>query len=68
MGTAANLCGAMGARTEEARDRLRHAEVLTAQKSASEAAVEVERALAFYRLVGAIRYIRDGEKLLVASG
>jgi hypothetical protein len=64
---AADVCGAMGARTEEARDRLWLAESLVKQGRRVEANIELQRALAFYHSVGATRYIREGEALLAAS-
>jgi tetratricopeptide (TPR) repeat protein len=66
-GAAADVCAAMGAVTEEARDRLWLAEALIEQNRRSEADVELHRALAFYRSVGATRYIRQAEGLLAAS-
>jgi hypothetical protein len=60
-------CGAMGARTEDARDRLWLAESLVKQGRRADADIELQRALAFYRSVGATRYIREGEALLSAS-
>jgi tetratricopeptide (TPR) repeat protein len=67
LGAAADVCGAMGAVTEEARDRLWLAGALIEQNRRSEADVELRRALAFYRSVGATRYIREAEGLLAAS-
>jgi ATP/maltotriose-dependent transcriptional regulator MalT len=64
---AADVCSAMGAVTEEARDRLCLAEALIDQNRRAEADVELQRALAFYRSVGATRYIREAEGLLAAS-
>jgi predicted ATPase/DNA-binding SARP family transcriptional activator/class 3 adenylate cyclase len=64
---AADICGGMGAATEEARDRLWLAEALIEQNRRTEADVELQRALAFYRSVGATRYIREAEGLLAAS-
>jgi class 3 adenylate cyclase/tetratricopeptide (TPR) repeat protein len=64
---AADICGAMGALTEEARDRLWRAESLVEQHRRPEADSELQRALAFYRSVGATRYIRKGESLLAES-
>ena len=64
---AADICGAMGARTEEARDRLWLAESLVDRQRRSEADIELQRALGFYRSVGATRYIRAGEALLAES-
>jgi hypothetical protein len=63
----ADICGAMGALTEEARDRLWRAESLVEQHRRPEADSELQRALAFYRSVGATRYIRKGESLLAES-
>jgi tetratricopeptide (TPR) repeat protein len=67
MEQAADICGAMGAVSEEARDRLWLAEALVKQNRRAEADVQLQRALAFYRSVGAARYIRQGEALLAAS-
>jgi hypothetical protein len=64
---AADICAAIGAATEEARDRLWLAEWLIEQNRRTEADAELQRALAFYRLVGATRYIREAERLLAAS-
>jgi DNA-binding SARP family transcriptional activator/class 3 adenylate cyclase/tetratricopeptide (TPR) repeat protein len=64
---AADICAGMGAATEEARDRLWLAEALIEQNRRAEADVELQRALAFYRSVGATRYIRQAESLLAAS-
>ena len=64
---AADICGLMGAATEEARDRLWLAETLIDQGSRAEADVELQRVLAFYRSVGATRYVREAEGLLAAS-
>jgi class 3 adenylate cyclase len=63
----ADICAAMGARTEEAHDRLLLADALIEQHRRSEADVELQRALAFYSSVGATRYVRQGEALLAAS-
>jgi class 3 adenylate cyclase/tetratricopeptide (TPR) repeat protein len=63
----ADVCAEMGARTEEARDRLWLAESLVEQGRRSEADIELRRALAFYRGVGATRYVRAGESMLAAS-
>jgi class 3 adenylate cyclase/tetratricopeptide (TPR) repeat protein len=64
---AADICGEMGAATEEARDRLWLAEALIEENRRAEADVELQRALAFYRSVGATHYIRKGEGMLAAS-
>ena len=58
---------AMGAVTEEARDRLWLAEALIDRNRRAEADVELHRALDFYRSVGATRYIREAEGRLAAS-
>jgi class 3 adenylate cyclase len=67
LAAAADVCAEMGAVTEEARDRLWLAEQLIGQNRWAEADVELQRALAFYRSVGATRYIRQAEGLLAAS-
>ena len=64
---AADVCVEMGAATEEAHDRLWLAEVLVQQGRRTEAEVELQRALAFYRSVGATRYLRQAEELLARS-
>jgi class 3 adenylate cyclase len=64
---AADRLGAHGFRTEEAYARLRLAEELAETGRAAEAAVQRDRALAFYREVGATAYVRRGEALLAAS-
>lgn len=64
---AADICGAMGAVTEEAHDRLWLGVALVEQNRRAEADVQLQRALAFYRTVDATRYIRQGEALLAAS-
>ena len=51
----------------EADARLRAAEQHAAAGRRAEASAELDRALAFYRSVGATRYIRQGEALLAAS-
>ena len=56
---------AIGARPEEAKARLRASAALTASRRESEAEHELNRALAFYRSVGADAYIRAAESLLV---
>ncbi len=54
--TAAAVLGEMGDVADEAYARLR-----------SGLDAEVRRALEFYRSVGAMRYVREGESLLAAS-
>ncbi len=53
LGGAAGIHAAMGAVTDEARDRLLLAESLIGRGRRAEADVELQRALAFYRAVGA---------------
>jgi class 3 adenylate cyclase/tetratricopeptide (TPR) repeat protein len=65
--SAAEICAAMGALTEEARVRLWLAGVLVEQNRHAEAEVHLRRALAFYRSVAATRYIAEGERLLAVS-
>ncbi len=64
---AADLFAAYGAPTFEAEARLCAAEELieAGQRAAGEA--ELQRALTFYRKVGATRYVQQGEALLAAS-
>ena len=64
---AADTLGEMGAVTPEAMFRLRYAEQLVAEGRRAEADEQLHRALAFYRSVGATRYVREGEALLAAS-
>lgn len=61
---AADICASMGARSEEARDRLWLAEALVREQRRAEADIELHRVLAFYRSVGASRYVREAEALL----
>jgi ATP/maltotriose-dependent transcriptional regulator MalT len=60
---AADICAEMGAVTEEAYARLAAARML----SGLAAGDQLHRALAFYRSVGAGRYVQEGEALLAAS-
>ncbi len=64
---AAEVFAEMGAPRDEADARLRAAEKLVLEGRRSEADEQLQRALAFYRSVGATRYIRQGEELLAAS-
>jgi tetratricopeptide (TPR) repeat protein len=64
---AADLLGEMGIVTHEAFFRLRAAEQLVDEGRRAEADEQLRRALAFYRSVGATRYVREGEALLAAS-
>ena len=53
--------------TQEAWFRLRGAEQLVHEGRRAEADEQLRPALAFYRSVGATRWIRDGEALLAGS-
>jgi class 3 adenylate cyclase/tetratricopeptide (TPR) repeat protein len=64
---AVDLCVQMGIKPEEAYARLRAAEDLAAHGRRGEADAQLQAALAFYRTVGATRYIREGEALFAAS-
>jgi hypothetical protein len=64
---AAELFVQIGSLPDEARARLRAAERLVADGRRAEADVQLDKALAFYRSVGATRYIREGEALLAIS-
>jgi class 3 adenylate cyclase len=61
---AAEICAATGATTEEAYARLCAAELLGAQARRAEADAQLQRALAFYRSVGATYYVQRAESLL----
>jgi len=65
--TAADLYEAIGLLDTEAYARLQAAEWLASEGRRTEADVQLKRALAFYRSVGATRYIREGEALLAAA-
>jgi class 3 adenylate cyclase/tetratricopeptide (TPR) repeat protein len=64
---AADTCEAMGYRPGEAYARLRAAKQLVKGGRRGEADVQLRRSLAFWRDVGAARYVREGEALLAAS-
>ncbi len=64
---AAEICAEMGAVTEEAYARLAAARAFSAKGDRAEADAQLQRALAFYRSVGAKRYVREGEALLAAA-
>jgi class 3 adenylate cyclase/tetratricopeptide (TPR) repeat protein len=64
---AAEICAAMGAVAEEAYARLAAARMLAESGHRAEADEHLRSALAFYRSVGARRYVQDGEALLAAS-
>jgi tetratricopeptide (TPR) repeat protein len=64
---AAKIFDEMGDASLQAFYRLRAAEALVAEGRRAEADEQLRPALAFYRSVGAARYVRDGEALLAAS-
>jgi hypothetical protein len=64
---AADILGGIGIVTQEAFFRLRAAEQLVGEGRRAEADEQLRPALAFYRSVGATRYVREGEALLAAS-
>jgi hypothetical protein len=64
---AADQLAAMESPTQEAFYRLRAAEALVAEGRRAEADEQLRAALAFYRAVGATRYMREGEALLAAT-
>ena len=64
---AADVFAEMKAPWDEADARLRAAGQLVADSRRAEAHEQLQRALTFYRSVGATRYIRQGEELLAAS-
>jgi len=65
--TAADLFDGMGIVAHEAFFRLRAAEQFVEEGRRAEADEQLRPALAFYRSVGATRYVREGETLLAAS-
>jgi len=64
---AAETCREIGYRPGEAYARLRTARELVEEGRRAEADAELQRALGFWREVGAARYVREGEALLAAS-
>jgi hypothetical protein len=64
---AANLYAAIGSLPQEAYARLHAAEQLLADARRTEASVQLQQALAFYREVGARLYLREAEALVAAS-
>jgi class 3 adenylate cyclase/tetratricopeptide (TPR) repeat protein len=65
---AADLFAEIGTRPDEAYARLRAAEQLLVDGRRAEADAQLSQALAFFRSVGATRYVRMGESLLAAAG
>jgi tetratricopeptide (TPR) repeat protein len=64
---AADLLEEIGDRPGEAEVRLRAAAALVAAGRRAEADAQLAKALAFYRSVGATRFIREGEALLAKT-
>ena len=64
---AAEMLEEIGDRPDAADVRLREAERLVEAGRRAEADVQLAKALAFYRSVGATRYIREAESLLAAT-
>jgi tetratricopeptide (TPR) repeat protein len=64
---AAQILGEIGELSFEAFHRLQAAEQLVEQGRRAEADEQLRPALAFYRAVGATRYVREGEALLAAT-
>ena len=64
---AAEIYAEMESPAHDAFYRLRAAEQLLAEGRRAEADEQLRPALAFYRSVGATRYVREGEALLAAS-
>jgi class 3 adenylate cyclase/tetratricopeptide (TPR) repeat protein len=64
---AAEIYAEIGSKPEEAEVRLRAAESLVEQGCRAEADDQIRRAVAFWRSVGATRYVEEGDALLAAS-
>jgi class 3 adenylate cyclase/tetratricopeptide (TPR) repeat protein len=64
---AADIASEHAWRVDEAELRMRAAEALVAAGRRADADVQLQKALAFFRSVGATRYIREGEALLAAT-
>ena len=64
---AADIYGEMGVVVHEAFFRQRAAEQLVAEGRRAEADEQLRPTLAFYRSVGATRYVREGEALMAAT-
>jgi hypothetical protein len=64
---AAEILRQTGSKPEEAEARLRAAEQLVAEGRRAEADEQLQKALGFYRSVGATAYVQDCESLLAAS-
>jgi DNA-binding SARP family transcriptional activator len=64
---AAEVFATMGATTEEAYARLAASRVLVGQGHRADADEQLQRALTFYRTVGASRYLDEGQTVLAVS-
>jgi class 3 adenylate cyclase len=64
---AAEILSGIGTLPEEARTRLEAASQLVSAGRRAEAEPELQQALAVWRSVGAVAYVREGEALLAAS-
>jgi len=64
---AAEIYAKIGTRPDEAYARLRAAEQLVVEGRRAEADEHLQKALTFYRSVGATRYIQEGEALFAAA-
>jgi class 3 adenylate cyclase/tetratricopeptide (TPR) repeat protein len=64
---AADVLGTIGARGHEAYARLRAAGKLVGEGRRAEADAQLQSALGFFRAVGAIAYLGEGENLLAAT-
>ena len=63
---AAEVCADIGILPNEAYTRLRAAEKLFGDGEVERAEAQLTKAFDFYRSVGAIEYVRQGEALLAA--
>jgi hypothetical protein len=66
-GRASERYAAAGIRLFEAESRLRLAEQLLAGGRSAEGETELERALSFYRSIGATLFVQRGEALLAKT-
>ncbi len=64
---AADAYEQIGSLTDEAEARLRAAKSLIEREEKDDGEVQLERALAFYRSVGATRFVQEGEALLATA-
>jgi hypothetical protein len=67
LAAAADVYAEIGVPTDEAEARLRAAKSLIEVGRRDEGEAQLERALAFYRSVGATRFVREGEALQVPA-